>query len=101
MKIMNIFAFGGVVIIFIFLAFSCQKSTENKQTEPIIAEINIPVQGMMCGSCEYHIETEVKKHDGVVEIKADREKAMTSLDELVAAINETGYKASKPVVSRQ
>jgi copper chaperone CopZ len=110
MKIMNKFAFGGVFIISIFLAFSCQKSTENKQTEPIIAEVNIPVQGMMCGSCEYHIETEVKKHDGVVEIKADREKAMAyvkydsskiSLDELVAAINETGYKASKPVVSRQ
>jgi copper chaperone CopZ len=105
MKIVNKVAVSWVFILSIFLAFSCQKSTETKQAEPIIAEVNIPVQGMMCGSCEYHIETEVKRHDGIVEIKADHVKALAhvkydsskiSLDELVVAINETGYKASKP-----
>jgi len=110
MKIVSKLVVGGMLMLYLVFAFSCQKSTETKQVKPIITKVNIPVQGMMCGSCEYHIETEVKRHDGVIEIKADREKAMAhvkydsskiSLDELVAAINETGYKASKPVVSKQ
>ena len=110
MKIWSNVAISGIFILFSMSAFSCQKSTETKHAEPIIAEANIPVQGMTCGSCEYHIETEVKKQTGVITIKADHQKAMTlvkydstkiSLDELVAAINETGYKASKPVSSDQ
>jgi len=96
---------SAILILFLFLAFSCQKATETKQAETIITEVNIPVQGMTCGSCEYHIETELIRKNGVVEIKADHEKAMAfvkfdsnkiSLDQLVVAINETGYKASKP-----
>ncbi len=96
----------GLLIMYLILAFSCsQKSTETKQTQPIIAEMNIPVAGMTCGSCEHHIETEVKREDGIIEIKADHEKALAfvkfdsskiSLDEVVVAINKTGYKATKP-----
>ena len=96
----------GIFTLFIALAFSCgKKSDQTRQAEPIVTEVNIPVQGMTCGSCEHHIETEVKRKDGIVEIKADHEKAVASvkydstkisLDELVAAINETGYTASKP-----
>lgn len=105
MKIVSKLVVGSLMILFLVVVFSCQKATETKQTEPIITEVNIPVQGMTCGSCEHHIETEVKRKDGIVEIKADHEKAFAyvkydsskiSLDELVAAINETGYKASKP-----
>jgi len=97
---------GGVMILFTLFAFFCsQKSEQADHTEPIITEVNIPVQGMTCGSCEHHIETEVKRKDGIVEINADHEKAFAhvkydsskiSLDELVATINETGYKATKP-----
>ena len=96
----------GIFTLFIALAFYCgKKSDQTRQAEPIVTEVNIPVQGMTCGSCEHHIETEVKRKDGIVEIKADHEKAVAcvkydstkiSLDELVAAINETGYTASKP-----
>ncbi|UCE06133.1 MAG: heavy-metal-associated domain-containing protein [bacterium] len=97
---------GGVIILFSFFAFFCsQKNEKTEQIESIIAEVNIPVEGMICGSCEHHIETEVKQKEGIVEINADHEKAFAfvkydsskiSLDELVAAINRTGYKATKP-----
>jgi copper chaperone CopZ len=105
MNIVSKLIVGSMMTLFLVFAFSCQKATETKQSEPIITEVNIPVQGMTCGSCEYHIETEVKRKDGIVEIKADYEKAFAyvkydsskiSLDELVTAINATGYKASMP-----
>jgi len=105
MKIASKLSIGGILLLFIVFIFSCQKSAETKQVEPIITEVNIPVQGMTCGSCEYHIETEVKQKDGIVAIKADHVKALAhvkydsskiTLDDLVAAINKTGYKATKP-----
>lgn len=86
------------------LSCSNQSKTDLKIT-PKIAEITIPVTGMMCGSCELHIETEVKKQDGIVEIDADHEQAVVkvkydstklSLDDLIVAINNTGYQAHKP-----
>ncbi|MEE4312184.1 MAG: heavy metal-associated domain-containing protein [candidate division KSB1 bacterium] len=89
----------------LFIA-SCTENTETENSSmPAIAEVTIPVQGMTCGSCEHHIETEVKRQEGVVEIKADHEQAVVfakydstvmTLDDVVAAINQTGYKAVKP-----
>ena len=85
---------------------SCTENAENENSSiPAIAEVTIPVEGMTCGSCEHHIETEVKQQDGVIEIKADHEQAVViasydstvlTLDDVVAAINQTGYKAVKP-----
>lgn len=93
------------------IAQSCgTKTNSDKQQQPIVAEVTIPVQGMTCGSCEHHIETEVIRKAGVIEIDADHEKAIAhvkydsskiSLEQLVAAINETGYKASLPGASVQ
>ncbi|MDZ7334096.1 MAG: cation transporter [candidate division KSB1 bacterium] len=95
----------------VLLNFDCKKSSHQKEKIQLeIAEVTIPVQGMTCGSCEHHIETEVIRKAGVIEIKADHQKAIAhvkydsskiSLDQLVAAINETGYKASMPVASDQ
>ena len=107
----NILLSSFLLLFTFFVISSCGDSSQKTaKPESVVAEVNIPVQGMMCGSCEYHIETEVRRKDGILEIKADREKKMAyvkydsskiSLDELVAAINETGYKASMPVGSQQ
>ncbi len=97
---------GGLVIIIAFLAFSCSEAPDNKE-KPFtkIAEATIPVTGMSCGSCEHHIETEVKRQAGIVEIDANHkdssvyakyDSSAISLNELIAAINETGYNAQKP-----
>lgn len=105
MKIWKTVTVVGFFLLFLVFISSCQKTNETKQVEPIITEVDIPVQGMTCGSCEHHIETEVIRKDGIVEIKADHQKAFAhvkydsskiSMDELVAAINETGYTAMKP-----
>ncbi len=107
----NILLAFFIVLFILFLVSACGDSSQKTvKSEPIITEASIPVQGMTCGSCEHHIETEVIRKDGVFEIKADHEKAMAvvkydsskiSLDELVAAINETGYKARLPGTSDQ
>ncbi len=97
---------GGSLVI-----FSCRNHAEkSERRQPVVAEVTIPVQGMTCGSCEHHIETEVIRQAGVIEINADHEKAIAqvkydstkiSLEQLVAAINATGYKASLPGGSDQ
>ncbi|MDZ7264542.1 MAG: cation transporter, partial [candidate division KSB1 bacterium] len=102
----SIFFMSCVICIFMGV-LSCNNRTDSKkQRQTVITEVTIPVQGMTCGSCEHHIETEVIRKAGVIEIKADHQKAIAhvkydsskiSLDQLVAAINETGYKASMPV----
>ncbi|MBI1869935.1 MAG: heavy-metal-associated domain-containing protein [Chlamydiae bacterium] len=66
--------------------------------------VSIPVKGMSCFTCEIAIQQAVKKlpgirnvkasaSDGIVLVSYDTEK--TSLDEVINAINETGYKAEK------
>ncbi len=99
----NIFLYIlAVSILFICCA---EQGADKKVTEQKIVGINIPVQGMTCGSCEFHVESELKKVNGIVEIKANHEQALAyvkfdstklSVDDIVAAINSTGYTATKP-----
>jgi copper ion binding protein len=67
-------------------------------------EIVLPVAGMTCSGCEEHINYEVSKLAGVSEAKASYEEgqavvkfdpAMTSKEDIVAAINATGYKVEE------
>lgn len=107
----NILLASFSLMCILFMISSCGESSQKTdKSEPVVAEVDIPVQGMTCGSCEHHIETEVIRKDGVVEIKADHVKAFAhvkydsskiSLTELVAAINGTGYIASMPGGSLQ
>ena len=107
----NILLYSFLLLFILFVVSACGDSSQKTaKSESVVSEVTIPVKGITCGSCEHHIETEVIRKNGVVEIKADHEKAMAfvkydsskiSLDELVAAINETGYKASMPVGSQQ
>ena len=64
-------------------------------------KIELSVSGMTCSSCEYHIESEVKKLPGISSVKASYERSSTSVefdeqkikaDKIIAAINGTGYK---------
>jgi len=69
------------------------------------ASVTIPVEGMTCFTCELAVESSLKKLSGVVSADARVNKAaayvgydsaVVSLDELIAAINKTGYRASQP-----
>jgi copper chaperone CopZ len=67
--------------------------------------VMIPVAGMTCGGCAASINREVKKLDGILDIEVDHLKGAVTVvrvtnhvtvDQIVEAINKTGFKASKP-----
>lgn len=68
-------------------------------------QVAIPVKGMSCFTCEMTVQKAVKGLPGVHSIKASAREGKavvsydpnkTSLDEIISAINKTGYKAEKP-----
>ena len=69
-----------------------------------LQEVVLPVAGMTCTSCEEHINYEVNKLAGVAETKASYkageatvkyDPAKTSKEEIIKAINDTGYKVKE------
>jgi len=77
-----------------------QKTVVNNEEEIVLT-----VTGMRCIGCEFGIEKELKKLNGVVSVKADSskntvtvrfKKDLIKLDTIVDKINELGYSAEKP-----
>lgn len=67
--------------------------------------VSITVEGMSCFTCETAVQSAVKKLPGVYQVKASAKDKLaivsydpqkTNLDQIVSAINQTGYKAEKP-----
>lgn len=70
-----------------------------------VASVTIPVEGMTCFTCELTVESSLKKLSGVQSADAkvneasayvSYDPARVSLDDLVSAINKTGYHAKPP-----
>lgn len=70
-----------------------------------LASVVIPVEGMTCFTCELTVESSLKGLPGVRSVDAkvtesaayvQYDPARVELEDLVAAINKTGYKASRP-----
>lgn len=68
-------------------------------------EVIIPVEGMTCLTCELTVESSLKKLPGVERADArvaeqaayvQYDPAQVRLDEIVEAINKTGYRARSP-----
>jgi mercuric ion transport protein len=66
-----------------------------------INKVEYRIKGMTCTGCEVHIESEVNKLDGIIEVKATHEKGNTIVTydktkvtntEIEAAVRKTGYK---------
>ena len=67
--------------------------------------VTIPVSGMTCGGCAAPIDRSVKELDGVEAVEVDHLKGTVTVvrvtdrvtvEEIVEAINKTGFKASNP-----
>ena len=65
----------------------------------------IPVEGMTCYSCTVYVESTLQDIDGVGEVKASvPNKSVTvsydpkkiSVQQLIEAVNKTGYQANQP-----
>lgn len=70
-----------------------------------LANVILPVEGMTCLTCELTIESSLKRLAGVSQVDArvaeqavyvTYDLARVNPDALVAAINKTGYRASRP-----
>jgi len=70
-----------------------------------LASVVIPVEGMTCFTCELTVESSLKQLPGVQSADArvndaaayvSYDPSKVSLDELMAAINRTGYQARRP-----
>lgn len=68
-------------------------------------DVIIPVEGMTCLTCELTVESSLKKLPGVQSADArvaeqaayvSYDSAQISLDEIIEAINKTGYRARSP-----
>lgn len=66
-----------------------------------VKEIRVTIEGMTCAGCETHIENEVTKLNGILNVNADYEAANTivkydetkvDLEKIETAILSTGYK---------
>ena len=68
-----------------------------------LAQVVLPVEGMTCVTCEWGIEKALGKLEGVVEAKASASEhkvlvryvpGKVSFEQMIAAVDSTGYKAS-------
>lgn len=96
--------FAGLMLAFPYYSQIFYPSS-NKEVvyvnESNVNEIEYIIKGMTCAGCEAHIENEVNKLDGIVEVKASHEKGNTVVKydktkvtnkEIENAVGKTGYK---------
>lgn len=96
------FAFLFILFPYVPISFSQDQSSKAST----VVQVTIPVKGMTCSGCNAHVESVVKKIDGVTQVNADFKvgEAVVRFDSskiTVAAIIDqisktTGYKASTP-----
>ncbi len=105
--------FLGIVTVFaiVMLAFPYYSGIFYPNTEKQIIVVNksdiktteFKISGMTCASCEEHVNHEVNKLNGIVNLKASYEngnaiiefdKTKTNETEIEKAINSTGYKVT-------
>lgn len=69
-----------------------------------IVKKTFTVEGMTCTGCENHVKSEVNKLDGILSVKASYKEGITivkydrtkvSEEQIINAINSTGYKVSE------
>ena len=104
------FATGVIVVVVGFSVYPLLARSINSPTGPAVAtaslkSITLPVSGMDCAICAVPIKARLHKLAGVSKVDVDVPGGKVSVnydpskvkpEQLVAAINSTGYKASLP-----
>jgi len=97
-------AFAGVNVYTVASQRIAQAASSGAHSQNHLTEAVIPVEGMTCLTCELTIESSLKRLPGVSHADArvaeetvhiHYDPARVSPDDLIAAINKTGYKASQ------
>lgn len=89
-----------------FYTYANQHSSQPRSASTTgLAQVRIPVEGMTCLTCKLTVELSLKRLAGVQEADANvtdsavhvsYDPTHASLDDLIAAINKTGYRATRP-----
>ena len=101
--------FAGVMLAFPFYSHIFYSSPDTGKEvvyveQSNVKEIRVTIEGMTCTGCEAHIEGEVNKLDGILNVNADYEAANTivkydetkvDIQKIETAILSTGYKIVK------
>lgn len=105
--LIGITIFAAVSISFPYYSYIFFPKTESKVVivdANNIALANFEIEGMTCQGCEEEVKHEVAQLPGFIEVQVNHEtgkatvkfdKSQTSLEQVVAAINKTGYKVTK------
>ncbi len=100
-----VFGFAGLNVSRYVLASAPASAQTQTQAANGLNRVVIPVEGMSCATCEIPVRHALRRIDGVksTHVSAatrsatvDYEAAKTNPEQLVAAINSTGYRASLP-----
>ena len=100
-----VFGFAGLNVSRYVLASAPPSAQTQTQAANGLSRVVIPVEGMSCATCEIPVRHALRRIDGVksTHVSAatksatvDYEAAKTNPEQLVAAINSTGYRASLP-----
>lgn len=96
--------FAGVMLAFPYYTQVFYPSTKKEVVYVVASDINkveYTIEGMTCTGCEVHIESEVNKLNGIIDVKADYKNGNTTVSfdktkvtskEIEEAIRKTGYK---------
>jgi len=96
--------FAGLMLAFPYYSQIFYPNTSKEVVyvkESNISEVEYNIKGMTCTGCEVHIESEVNKLEGIIEVKANHEKGNTIVkydktkvanNEIEDAVRKTGYK---------
>lgn len=96
--------FAALMLAFPYYSHIFYPETESKVViieSGNVVQANFDVEGMTCTGCEEHIKNAVAQLPGFIEATADHQtgkvtvkydKSKSSLDDVVAEINKTGYK---------
>src|SRR6266496_859669 len=100
-----VLGFGSLNISRYMFASAPPSAQAKAQGTNSLSRVVIPVEGMSCATCEIPVRHALRRIDGVkaAHVSAatktatvDYEAAKTNPDQLVTAINSTGYRASLP-----
>lgn len=99
--------FSALMLAFPYYAHVFYPSNTQKEVvivnESDVKEVTFDIEGMTCDACASHIENDVMKLSGVIQVKASYENGEAEItydstkvviDEIKTAINKTGYKVT-------
>ena len=100
-----VLGFGSLNISRYVFANASISAQEDTQLDNPLHRVVIPVEGLTCVTCEIALRHGLRRVDGVKEMQVsaaaktamvDYDPAKTNPEQLVAAINSTGFRASLP-----